>query len=103
MADTQFEVAKAEAWKREVEAEFDEVKTLLDRVSEECQQKPYEDDTLLNALHNTGEKLEETWNELGNQFQKVTDALGEITEQWKKVIAEGIETISEYASKISIS
>lgn len=101
-ADKQFDVAKARGWKKEVEAEFSEVNVLLKRVAEECQQKPYEDDTLLNAFHETGKKLNDTWNELNKQFKAVTIALEGIASQWEKILAKGIEEIQEYASKIRI-
>ena len=48
--DNQFNVEKAKNWKREVEAEFNEVTAVLQQVATECESDPVEDDTIMQAI-----------------------------------------------------
>ena len=48
--DRYFDEAKAKAWVMEVENELAQVNGLLQKVAQECQTQPYEDDTIMVTL-----------------------------------------------------
>ena len=100
--DTQFKVEKAKNWKREVEAEFDEVNALLQQVAAECESNPAEDDTIMQTIIKTGETMQQTWTELGKQFQATINGLQKIADTWQKVISEGVDKVNEFKSKFGL-
>ncbi|MCD8104833.1 MAG: hypothetical protein LUF35_07520 [Lachnospiraceae bacterium] len=101
MADTKLDIEKANAWKSEVEAELADVKVLLRNVYQECEERPEDDDTLLNAFYEAGLKMESTWTELSNQFDKTVSGLQEVINQWKNTIEEKVSGVKELVSKIA--
>ena len=100
--DNQFNVEKAKNWKREVEAEFNEVNALLQQVATECESDPVEDDTIMQAIIKTGETMQQTWTELGKQFQATINGLQKIADTWQKVISEGVDRVNEFKAKFGL-
>ena len=100
--DNQFNVEKAKNWKRDVEAEFNEVNVLLQQVATECESDPVEDDTIMQAIVKTGEAMQQTWTELGKQFQATINGLQKIADTWQKVISEGVDRVNEFKAKFGL-
>lgn len=98
MADTQFDEAKARAWTIEVEGELKQVDALLKQVAEECATQPYEDDTIMNSLHQTGEALNTAWSELGTQFTDMIGNMFNLVTTIATSVQKAVEKIGEFLS-----
>lgn len=100
MADTQFDEAKAQAWAIEVQGELDQVNALLRQVAEECATQPYEDDTIMNTLHQTGEALGNAWQELGTQFTDTISNMFSLISTIATSVAKAAESIANFVSGV---
>ena len=100
MADTRFEEAKAKAWATEVQGELDQVNVLLDQVAEECATQPYEDDTIMNTLHQTGVALGDAWKDLGTQFNKTIEGMFSLISTIASAVAKAAEKVSNFANSV---
>jgi len=101
MADIQFDEAKAKAWATEVEGELEQVEELLKKVAEECATQPYEDDTIMNTLHQTGEGLNTAWGELGKQFKSTISDMFSLISRIASFVKEAAEKVSKWAGSAS--
>ena len=97
MADTRFDEAKAKAWATEVEAELQQVEVLLKEVAEECATQPYEDDTIMNTLHQTGVALGTAWGELGKQFADTISNMFSLISTIASFVAKAAEAVASWA------
>lgn len=99
--DQNFNEAQAKIWKMKVENEFKEVNKILKAVEEECKTAPYEDDTILNAMHEVGVGIEGAWNELERQFDEVIQSFDKIIKLIRKIAEEGIEAIKGFINNFN--
>ena len=75
MADSRFfDEARAKAWTEEVQGELEQVKKVMKEVDEVCATSPAEDDTIMNAMAQTGKKLRSKWDEMDKYFNDVIKA-----------------------------
>lgn len=100
MADTQFDEAKAKAWATEVEGELEQVDALLKQVAEECATQPYEDDTIMNMLHQTGEALGTAWSELGKQFTDTISNMFSLISTIASFVAKAAEAVANWTGSV---
>ena len=100
--DQNFDEAQAKIWKMKVENEFKEVDKVLKAVEEECETAPYEDDTIMKAMHDVGEGIETAWNELEKGFDNVIQTFDNIISTIRKAVEEGLESLQNYVNNFNV-
>lgn len=94
------ETALAASWKREVDVELDEVRTLLTKVSEECKTVAGEEDTLMQTVYDVGTQLSTNWDKLNNRFVEVQNYCTEIINTSIKAGETSMEMIEQYLNRV---
>lgn len=102
MFNLDFDTARAEIWKREVDEALAGVSDLLMKVSEVCSEVAGEDDTLMNSIYVSGTKLQEEWTKLGNVFRDVQEHCSSIIKTVVESGERGIETIEQFRNKYGV-
>ena len=46
--------------------------------------------------------MQQTWTELGKQFQATINGLQKIADTWQKVISEGVDRVNEFKAKFGL-
>lgn len=100
MTDTEFNQQLAQAWIIEVEGELESVDRLLQEVGEECAAQPYEDDTIMNTLVQTGKGLIEAWTTLNGIFKDVVSDTKSLINTFAKSVGNAINGIAEFANNL---
>lgn len=95
-----FKVESAKQWQKDVEAEFQRVDALLKQVAEELKTQPYEDDTIMMGLKQTGEALAAAFETLSKNFMSAVNGLTDIVNEWSKTLTNILSAIAEAAQKI---
>ena len=90
---TFFDCAGAQRWKEKVDAELDEVASLLKEISQLRITIPGEDDTIYMAIAKLAEVENEAWEKLTNTFKEVSTKTGEIISSWGKGVIDSFEKI----------
>lgn len=91
--DLSFDCAAARVWKLNVDAEINAVKQTLNEVSSICTDIP-SNDSILKAIGDAGNRLQETWNDLTGAFTKVSDITSEIIAEFEKNIGELVDNFN---------
>ena len=92
---TFFDCAGAQRWKEKVDAELDEVASLLKEISQLCVTIPGEDDTIYMAIDKLASVENEAWEKLTNTFKEVSTKTGEIISSWGKGVSDAFEKIQK--------
>lgn len=92
---TFFDCAGAQRWKEKVDAELDEVASLLKEISQLRITIPGEDDTIYMAIAKLAEVENEAWEKLTNTFKEVSVKTGEIISSWGKGVSDAYEKIQK--------
>lgn len=92
---TFFDCAGAQRWKEKVDAELDEVASLLKEISQLRITIPGEDDTIYMAIAKLAEVENEAWEKLTNTFKEVSTKTGEIISSWGKGVSDAFEKIQK--------
>lgn len=100
--DQNFDEAQAKIWKMKVENEFKEVNKVLKAVEEECKTAPYEDDTIMKALHDVGEGISGAWQELQKGFENVIETFDNIINMIRNAVEEGVEALKNFAGSFKL-
>lgn len=95
-----FKVESAKQWRKDVEAELEQVNAVLKLVKEEVETQPYEDDTIMVGLKKTGEALGKSFEILNKNFMKAVAGITDIAAEWTKTISKILSSLSEAARKI---
>ena len=95
-----FKVESAKQWQKDVAAEFERVNTLLGKVAEELKTQPYEDDTIMMGLKQTGEALASAFETLSKNFMSAVEGLTDIVAEWSKTLTNILSSIAEVVQKI---
>lgn len=95
-----FKVEQAKEWKKDVEAEIQQVSQILDLVAEEVKTTPFEDDTILCGLKATGEALGKSFKVLNKNFTAAVEGIEDIVTKWTNMISKALEGIAEITRKI---
>ena len=101
-SQSNFNEAMAEAWRNEVNGEFEAVNKILAEVQEEVQTQPYEDDTILTGFHDAGVKLKETWDTLAQQFDMTIKAFDTIKKIFHNIIQQSVDSVDDYKKNVRI-
>ena len=92
---TFFDCAGAQRWKEKVDAELDEVASLLKEISQLRITIPGEDDTIYMAIDKLASVENEAWEKLTNTFKEVSTKTGEIISSWGKGVSDAFEKIQK--------
>lgn len=92
---TFFDCAGAQRWKEKVDAELDEVASLLKEISQLSVTIPGEDDPIYMAIAKLAEVENEAWEKLTNTFKEVSTKTGEIISSWGKGVSDAFEKIQK--------
>ena len=87
--DFNIDTQKAASWQKEVKQELAEVEMLLKKVGDSIEECPT-DDGLSRAIHDVGSKYMTDWNELCRAFDKATDFIGDVINEIRKSLEEGM-------------
>lgn len=102
MADiTNFDNFAARAWKQEVDAEIQEIETLLEKVRELTSTVPGSDDTIMKAIVAIGENERKIWSAVTKAFSEVSEKTHEIICSYEKWGDEALERINAIIAKRS--
>ena len=93
-----FDQARAEAWTIEVDAELDIINKTLQEVAEECQESPYEDDTIFSTIMGVGRAFGEAWQGLTNQFVETVDGMHTIAKTMVDTVGNIIDGIASFVT-----
>lgn len=96
MYNLDMDTAMALAWKREVDAELDEVHAILRKVDEVCKDLPCEEDTMMKTIYNVGTELSTRWTKLQGTFQEVQNQCEDIIKTISNAGEKGLENIEKY-------
>ena len=99
---TFFDCAGAQRWKEKVDAELDEVASLLKEISQLRITIPGEDDTIYMAIAKLAEVENEAWEKLTNTFKEVSSKTGEIISSWGKGVSDAFEKIQKRLEDFSL-
>ncbi len=100
MSEMKFDEARINAWKKEIDAEFDAVERVLKDVTDEITRDPFEGDVVMEAFYEAGKKMEESWGELKRVFDSVKDLADSLFANTKRAIQEAREKADAFKSKI---
>lgn len=92
---TFFDCAGAQRWKEKVDAELDEVASLLEEITQFCTTPPGVDDTIYMAIDKLASVENEAWEKLTNTFKEVSTKTGEIISSWGKGVSDAFEKIQK--------
>lgn len=92
--DLSFDCDAARIWKSNVDAEIRAVEQTLSEVSSICTDLP-SNDSILTAIGDAGNRLQEKWSELENVFSKVSDTTSNIIAEYEKNIEALVEKINK--------
>lgn len=99
---TFFDCAGAQRWKEKVDAELDEVASLLKEISQLRITIPGEDDPIFMAIDKLASVENEAWEKLTNTFKEVSTKTGEIISSWGKGVSDAFEKIQKRLEDFSL-
>lgn len=73
--DINIDIAGMQRIQKQIDEELKEVKVVLKKVNKCCEKDPAEDDTILMAIDEVGQNLNESWNNLTNMFDFVSNQI----------------------------
>ena len=100
MADISFDESAAKGWITEVEGELELVNRLLAEVAQECATQPYEDDTIMMGMVQSGKALGEAWGGVVSIFQTGVDGFKKITNEIIHGVGKTLEGIGNFLSGV---
>ena len=92
---TFFDCAGAQRWKEKVDAELDEVASLLKEITQSLATPPGEDDPICMAVDKLASVENEAWEKLTNTFKEVSAKTGEIISSWGKGVSDAFDKIQK--------
>ena len=95
-----FKVEQAKQWKADVEHEVEETNKVLEQVAIEVQTQPYEDDTIMVGLKNTGEALASAFKALAGNFKITINALDPIVNTLQNTLKNLLSGLADMTRKI---
>lgn len=97
-----FEVAKANAWSRKVESEFQEIDRLLSQVTECIQTNKAEEDPIIKTIYDVGTEMQGKWSELKTGFDSAISCFNEIGSIISSGIEDSVEKVSSFLANFHI-
>ena len=100
MSEMKFDEARIQAWKKEIDTEFDAVERVLKEVTDEITRDPIADDVVMNSIYEAGKKIDEAWGRLKNVFQDVTTLAESLFKNARKAFQDAKDKVDDFAGKI---
>lgn len=97
-----FDSARAQQWKNNVDEEFQAVEQVLNRVRQLSSTIPGEDDAIIQWIVKVGEAEEEAWSRLADAYHKVSEETSNIINRMHRGIENIVDRVSDLKSNFRL-